>query len=33
MQRVLAVLDNKLPMRKSLRRLRTEDNQRGQPSL
>ena len=39
MQRVLAVLDDKLPMRKSLRRwrtgrgLRTEDYQRGQPSL
>ena len=29
MQRVLAVLDDKLPMRKSLRRLRTEDYQRG----
>lgn len=39
MQRVLAVLDDKLPMRKLLRRwrtgrgLRTEDYQRGQPSL
>jgi len=39
MQRVLAVLYDKLPMRKSLRRLRsgrglrTEDHQHGEPSL